>query len=222
LPVDLLEFFYLTPLPGSEDHKKLHEAGIAMDPDLNKYDLNHAVTGHSKMSKADWERTYRLAWETYYTEEHIETILRRAIATGTSPGKTMFLITWFKGCISIEKIHPLEGGYLRLKHRRNRRSGLPIESPFVFYPKYLFEMIKNQVRWASLYLRLRMVYRKVRKDPKRHEYMDLALEPVLESETQTREMFQSETAQKFVTKVKEQKARFHEHQHQHQHDHAEV
>ena len=44
LPVDLLEFFYLTPLPGSADHKKLHEAGIAMDEDLNKYDLNHAVT----------------------------------------------------------------------------------------------------------------------------------------------------------------------------------
>ena len=33
----------LTPLPGSEDHKRLHEAGVAMDPDLNKYDLNHVV-----------------------------------------------------------------------------------------------------------------------------------------------------------------------------------
>ena len=51
LPVDLLEFFYLTPLPGSEDHKKLHEAGIEMDADLNKYDLNHAVTAHPKMSQ---------------------------------------------------------------------------------------------------------------------------------------------------------------------------
>src|SRR5512141_1715733 len=28
LPVDLLEFFYLTPLPGSEDHQKLHRANI--------------------------------------------------------------------------------------------------------------------------------------------------------------------------------------------------
>ncbi len=27
LPLDLLEFFFLTPLPGSEDHKKLHMAG---------------------------------------------------------------------------------------------------------------------------------------------------------------------------------------------------
>ena len=27
LPVDILEFFYLTPLPGSEDHKKLFWRG---------------------------------------------------------------------------------------------------------------------------------------------------------------------------------------------------
>ena len=51
LPVDLLEFFFLTPLPGSEDHKKLLEKGVWMDPDLNKYDLNHACTGHPLMSQ---------------------------------------------------------------------------------------------------------------------------------------------------------------------------
>ncbi len=141
LPVDLLEFFYLTPLPGSEDHKKLHEAGIAMDADLNKYDLNHAVTAHPKMSRENWEETYQKAWKTYYTDAHIETILRRAIATGTSPGKTMFFITWFNGCIDIEGIHPLEGGFLRRKHRTSRRSGLPLENPLIFYPKYLLETL---------------------------------------------------------------------------------
>ena len=46
LPVDILEFFFLTPLPGSEDHKKMHEAGEWMDPDLNKYDLHHRVSHH--------------------------------------------------------------------------------------------------------------------------------------------------------------------------------
>jgi len=202
LPVDLLEFFYLTPLPGSEDHKRLHEAGIAMDADLNKYDLNHAVTGHAKMSKSEWERTYRKAWETYYTDEHIDTVLRRAIATGTSPGKTMFFITWFKGCIGIEKIHPLEGGFLRLKHRLSRRSGLPLENPLLFYPKYLATMLWKQFRWLSLYLRLRLIYLKIKRDPNRLAYMDLALEPVREDEIATRKLFQSETAQKFVTQTK--------------------
>jgi len=44
LPVDLLEFFCLTPLPGSEDHKNNHLKGEWMDPDLNKYDLEHITT----------------------------------------------------------------------------------------------------------------------------------------------------------------------------------
>lgn len=201
LPVDLLEFFYLTPLPGSADHKRLFENGTAMDADLNKYDLNHAVTAHPKMSQAEWEETYRKAWETYYTDEHIETVLRRAIATGTSPGKTMFFITWFKGCIGIEKIHPLEGGFLRRKHRKSRRSGLPLENPLVFYPKTFLEIFWKQIRWISLYTRLRLIYRKVRKDPKKLEYMDLALEPVSENETETRELFQSEAAHNFLEKI---------------------
>ena len=59
LPIDILEFFFLTPLPGSEDHKKLHMKGVPMDPDMNKYDLEHACTAHPLMSKETWEQVYR-------------------------------------------------------------------------------------------------------------------------------------------------------------------
>ena len=78
LPVDVLEFFFLTPLPGSEDHKVLWTKGVPMDPDLNKYDLEHACTAHAKMSKREWEKLYSDAWKIYYTPEHIATILRRS------------------------------------------------------------------------------------------------------------------------------------------------
>lgn len=200
LPVDLLEFFYLTPLPGSEDHKKLYEAGVAMDDDLNKYDLNHDVTGHAMMSRTEWRETYRSAWETYYTNDHVETILKRAIATGTSPGKTMFLIVWFKGCYNIEGIHPLEGGFLRIRSRKNRRSGMKIENPFLFYPKFYSQMLTKQFRWISLYLRMRLIYLRVRKDPARFEYSDVALESVTDREEE-RELFQSAAAQGYLEKV---------------------
>lgn len=200
LPVDMLEFFYLTPLPGSEDHKRLHESGIAMDEDLNKYDLNHDVTDHPTMSRDEWRETYRKAWETYYTDEHVETVLRRCIATGTSPGKTMFFIVWFKGCINIEGVHPLEGGFLRIKSRRNRRSGMKIESPLVFYPKYFAGTLRRQFRWISLYVRMRLIYMRVRKDPDRLAYMDTALEPVTDHE-EDREMFRSESAKSYLEKV---------------------
>jgi hypothetical protein len=169
-----------------------------MDADLNKYDLNHAVTAHPKMSQANWEETYRKAWETYYTDEHIETVLRRAIATGTSPGKTMFFITWFKGCIGIEKIHPLEGGFLRRRFRRSRRSGLALENPLTFYPKNFIQAFWKQLQWISLYLRLRLIYNRLKKDSQRFQYEDLSLVPVTDDETLTRELFQSEEAQAYI------------------------
>ena len=50
LPIDLLEFFILTPLPGSADHKKLYLAGVEMEPDMNKYDVVHVTTRHATMS----------------------------------------------------------------------------------------------------------------------------------------------------------------------------
>ncbi|HEY3640421.1 MAG TPA: B12-binding domain-containing radical SAM protein [Xanthobacteraceae bacterium] len=198
LPVDLLEFFYLTPLPGSEDHKKLYSAGVAMDPDMNKYDLNHVTTGHPRMSKAEWERTYRLAWQTYYTREHIRTVMRRAAATRANPSNVLFLITWFKGCIDIEKIHPLEGGFLRMKFRRDRRSGLPLEPVWWFYPRYWWESLAKQVLWIKLYVGLRRMYLPIKHDPQRLQYMDLALTPVTDDETETRELFRSQAAQTYV------------------------
>ena len=200
LPVDLLEFFYLTPLPGSEDHKRLHESGVAMDADLNKYDLNHDVTGHSAMSREEWRETYRAAWETYYSDAHVETVLRRSIATGTSPGKTTFFIVWFKGCIAIEGIHPLEGGFFRRKVRRNRRPTFDVENALVFYPKYFAETIVKQLQWISLYVRMRLIYKRVKRDPKKLEYMDLALEPVTDHEEE-REMFQTDAAKSYLDKV---------------------
>jgi radical SAM superfamily enzyme YgiQ (UPF0313 family) len=198
LPVDLLEFFYLTPLPGSEDHKKLHDAAVAMDADMNRYDLNHVTTGHPRMSRDEWERAYRSAWETYYTPQHVETVLRRATVTRVSPGKALFLMVWFKGCIDIEQVHPLEGGILRLKSRRDRRPELPLEPVWRFYPGYLMETIAKQVRWASLYLRMRKIYRKVKRDPQRREYTDPALFPIADDETEARELFQSDAAQAYV------------------------
>ena len=200
LPVDLLEFFYLTPFPGSEDHKKLHAIGTEMDKDLNMYDANHPVTAHPKMSKENWEDACHKAWENYYTYEHAEILIKRAIATGTSSSKTMGLITWFKGCIHIENVHPLEGGFFRRKSRKERRHTFPIEPPFIFYPKYFSEIIWKHFCWVLLVIRMRLICKQVRNDPKNSEYMDLALEPLIENETETLELFQSESAKKFVTK----------------------
>jgi hypothetical protein len=197
LPVDVLEFFYLTPLPGSEDHQKMFRAGEWMDPDLNKYDLYHITANHPKMSKDEWAYAYNEAWKSYYSFDHCETIMRRAGALRAF-GNTLFAITWFKGCIEIENVHPVEGGLLRVKARRNRRPGLPVEPVWKFYPRYYSEVVGKMLRWAWLYGRLRKIYLGIKHDPKRKEYTDLAITPVAEDELETHELFHTVEAQAYV------------------------
>ena len=67
LPLDLLEFNILTPLPGSEDHKILWNKKVDMDADLNKYDLEHVVTDHPKMTREVLQSVYQESWGRYYT-----------------------------------------------------------------------------------------------------------------------------------------------------------
>ena len=197
LPVDLLEFFYLTPLPGSEDHLKLFRVGARLDLDMNKYDLNHVCMAHPRMTKEEWERAYKLAWQHYYTFEHMETVLRRVASVGANASNALFLMTWFKGSIDFENIHPLEGGFLRLKYRRDRRPGQSIEPVWRFYPRCYFEMGIKFVRWCALYLRLRRTYLRIKRDPRRTGYMDLAMTSITDQEV-TREIFQTKAAQAYL------------------------
>src|SRR5271165_2406498 len=80
LPLDVVEFFCLTPLPGSEDHQILWNKGIPMEQDLNTYDVEHVCTAHPRMSRAEWEAIYQEAWSLYYTPAHLRTLMRRAAA----------------------------------------------------------------------------------------------------------------------------------------------
>jgi radical SAM superfamily enzyme YgiQ (UPF0313 family) len=197
LPIDMLEFFFLTPLPGSEDHKTLYTKGVAMDPDLNKYDLDHVTVAHWNMSKAEWERAYRLAWDTFFSWEHVETIMRRAAATGNNVGKIKTYALYFKGYHPIEHVHPLEGGALRLKSRHERRPHLPVEPAWLFYPRYFAETAVKAVRWATLAIRLERLARKVKNDPQRLEYLDQALMPVV-NEVENLELYKTRSSQAFL------------------------
>jgi radical SAM superfamily enzyme YgiQ (UPF0313 family) len=197
LPIDMLEFFLLTPLPGSEDHKTLYTKGVAMDPDLNKYDLDHVCVSHATMSAAEWERAYRLAWETYYSWEHIETIMRRAAAMHNSIGKIKTYALYFKGYHPIEHVHPLEGGGLRLKSRHERRPHLPVEPLWSFYPRYFAETTVKAVRWANLAIRLELVARRVKRDQRRLDYRDQAL-TVSNDETGSLELYKTRSSQAFL------------------------
>jgi radical SAM superfamily enzyme YgiQ (UPF0313 family) len=176
LPVDLLEFFILTPLPGSADHQQLYKNGVWMDPDMNKYDLEHVTTCHSVMTVLEWQKIYRRAWDYYYSTEHIETIFRRAKASGIKPVRLLNHILQFYFTFIQENVHPLQGGYFRRKLRRHRRSSLPRENPLIFYPRRVWEILETHTKLAAFYLYLHRIRRRVESDPK--PYTDVALAPI--------------------------------------------
>jgi Radical SAM superfamily len=176
LAIDNIYLNYLTPLPGSEDHKKLYEAGVWMDPDMNKYHLSSRVSRHPKMSDSEWEWVYREFHSRYYTFEHMETILRRMVALGSGRKiATINRLVAYRESVRVENVSMVESGFVRVRRRRQRRTGIRIESPLVFYPWHWFKNVRAAIAYTSTYLRLKAIMRRIEADPNRFAWRDAAI-----------------------------------------------
>jgi hypothetical protein len=182
LPLDILEFFCLTPLPGSEDHQILWNKGVAMEADLNSYDTEHVCMAHSIMSRDEWEAIYREAWSLYYTPEHMKTILRRTAATGGPIGSLVKLLLIFSTTYRVEDVHPLQSGIIRLKHPSERRPGLPRESPWMFWPRFVWQTLYKHAILAGVIARLLTWRIAIAANRGAGRYTDQALAPVHDDE----------------------------------------
>ena len=199
LPVDIVEFFILTPLPGSQDHKELLMAGVDMDPDLNNYDTEHVITTHPNMSAAELRRMYYRAWDLYYSPEHIATLMRRAKSWCNKPQRVMRKALVFYACIKLEGKHPLEGGLLRRKYRCDRRPGLPLENPLLFYPRYIGELCTKIIRLLGMMWRYQRSLKQVMKEQPAANDADIAMQPVSDEELDQLEMFTATQAARIST-----------------------
>ena len=140
-------------------------AGVPMDPDMNNYDLEHVCTAHPRMSKETWQQVYCDAWARYYTDEHVETVMRRGDSERTDRyRRSLTVLTIFSGSARIEDVHPLQFGFVRRKVRTQRRHGMPIVNPLIFYPWRAWDVFRNAARWGSRYLRHRRI---MTADPRR-------------------------------------------------------
>jgi len=193
LPLDIIEFFCLTPLPGSEDHQVLWKKDVAMDPDLNTYDVEHVCTAHPKMSKQEWEDIYREAWSLYYTPKHMKTLLRRAAATGVPMGSLVKLLVRFATTVRLENVHPLQSGVLRSKRQSERRPGLPRENPWIFWSRYTWETLNKNAMFAGAIVRLMLTAIAISRAPAARTYMDQALTPVGDDGDETLDLFTKTT-----------------------------
>ncbi len=155
LLVDQASFFMLTPLPGSRDYRRAVEAGTPMDSDYNNFDSFRAVTPHPLMTAEAWTQTYREAWRSFYTTEHMRAaLLRQSPRTYWGLFKCFL---WYRAAM-IEGTHPMVTGFVRLKDRRSRRPGWPIERRLPFVRRRVLELGRLSIAYLRLIVEMQELW----------------------------------------------------------------
>src|SRR5919108_1780136 len=101
---------------------------------------------------------------------------RGAGGGGLNPMKIVDAVTVFSGAARIEGVHPLQFGFVRRKVRTQRRHGMPIVNPLIFYPWRAFDFVVGAARWLWLVRRYRRIMKRVVADPAAQTYTDDALQ----------------------------------------------
>ena len=152
---DLVSFFILTPLPGSEDHIRQYMAGVPLDPDLNAYDSFQPVVDHAHMSRSQWQEVYNNAWPQFYTARQMIASLRRLPKFQYWGMFRNFL--WYRWSAIVEGVHPMMAGFLRHKHYASREPSAPPMSR----TEHVLREIWRFVRYAGLGVREFLVLQQV-------------------------------------------------------------
>ncbi|WP_432695695.1 B12-binding domain-containing radical SAM protein [Marinobacterium sp. YM272] len=176
LPIDLFNPSVLTPLPGSEDHLKMRNDGVWMDPDLNKYDLTHRVIHHPNMSDEEFDKLYVEAWDRYYTKEQMETVLKRMFALKSNLRLiTVERLIGFGVVTRVNNLRSYDMGLFRRKNRLARRKGFAKEPFLSFHMRNTYQSLRNVSIIYSSYRKLYKLMRRLDSDPKKLEYTDTAI-----------------------------------------------
>ena len=166
---DQASFFMLTPLPGSEDHRKMKMAGEWIDPDFNKRDSFHVTIKHPKMTAEEWTQAYDKTWERFYSKENMTRILSR---WSHNPGvywNLMSIFFWYKNAALIEKEHPMVAGFFRLKERTSRRPGFATDPLRVHLWKRSKEVFQLFLSWGYFLKEMEEIWLQTRKKSEKEE-----------------------------------------------------
>jgi hypothetical protein len=84
--------------------------------------------------------------------------------------------------MQLERVHPLQGGILQLKHPSELRPELDHPPIWWFWVRFLGGSTVKYARMIAIYLRVARWRRSIARDPESLTYMDQALTPVTTEE----------------------------------------
>ena len=122
---DIVSFFIMTPLPGTEDQVRYAKEGSIVDWDFNNLDSQHVTLKHEKLDWQSWMQAYSDAFTGFYSfGKLLHTVLtvaggRRLSAESRRSTVRQFVYYFFS---YRQGRHPMVGGVWQIRRRDVRRN----------------------------------------------------------------------------------------------------
>jgi radical SAM superfamily enzyme YgiQ (UPF0313 family) len=127
LGFDIVSFFIMTPLPGTEDQIRYTKENAIIDWDFNQLDSQHVTLKHELLDPHSWMQAYREAFAGFYTVRGLlHTIFTVAGGRGLGAEARManlrqFIYYFFS---YRQGRHPMVGGIWQIRRRDVRRAAI--------------------------------------------------------------------------------------------------
>jgi radical SAM superfamily enzyme YgiQ (UPF0313 family) len=133
---DIVSFFIMTPLPGTEDQVRFTKEGAIIDWDFNQLDSQHVTLKHDKLDTESWLGAYRDAYKGFYSiPRFLHTMLTVCAGRGLDAEArkgvlrqfTYYFFSYRQGR------HPMVGGIWPIRRRDVRRAAVTDDEARRFY-----------------------------------------------------------------------------------------
>jgi radical SAM superfamily enzyme YgiQ (UPF0313 family) len=133
---DIVSFFIMTPLPGTEDQVRYAKEGAIIDWDFNNLDSQHVTLKHDRLDTDSWMRAYRDAFTGFYSfASLLKTIFtvaggRNLDAEARRSTLRQFMYYFFS---YRQGRHPMVGGVWQILRRDVRRAAITDDEAYRHY-----------------------------------------------------------------------------------------
>jgi radical SAM superfamily enzyme YgiQ (UPF0313 family) len=133
---DIVSFFIMTPLPGTEDQARFAKEGAIIDWDFNNLDSQHVTLKHDKMDSQSWLQAYRDAFSGFYSLPRLlHTVFTVAGGRGMSAEARRSTLRQFVYYYFSHRQgrHPMVGGVWPIRRRDVRRAAVTDDEARRYY-----------------------------------------------------------------------------------------
>ena len=133
---DIVSFFIMTPLPGTEDQVRFTKEGSIIDWDFNQLDSQHVTLKHDKLDTTSWLGAYRDAFTGFYSiPRMLHTIFTLSAGRNLAAESRRAVLRQFTYYFFSYRQgrHPMVGGIWPIRRRDVRRAAVTDDEARRFY-----------------------------------------------------------------------------------------